>query len=85
MESGDPCSPCPQSARSRNTEQLSAPAIVHHRVLARQTTYLSESTRGEVCLLKERNGNLAGNDAEVGSVGNLKQLIEDALFLRREV
>lgn len=38
-----------------------------------------------MCLFKERNRNLAGDDAEVGSIRSLEELVEHALFLRGQI
>ena len=36
-------------------------------------------------LLEEWNGDFTSDDAEVGSIRGLEKLVEDALFLRREI
>ena len=41
--------------------------------------------RGELCFLEERDGHLAGDDAEVGGIRDLKELVEHPFLLGREV
>jgi hypothetical protein len=38
-----------------------------------------------MCLFKERHGNLASNNAQVGSIRRLEELVEDALFLGGQI
>ena len=38
-----------------------------------------------MCLLEERNGDLASDDAEVGGISGLEQLVKNALLLGRKV
>ena len=61
-ESGDPCSLYPQAARSKRR----VGTVSRHTFgisLDRKYTYLSKSSRGQMCLFKERNSNLASDDA----------------------
>lgn len=80
-ESEDPCSLCPQAARSTNTQYQSAAA----EATVSHVTYLSEGTGRKLRLLKKGNGNFAGDDAKVSGVCDLEELVEDAFFLLREV
>ena len=41
--------------------------------------------RGELCFLEERDGHLAGDDAKVGGIRGLKELVEHPFLLGREV
>lgn len=48
-------------------------------------TYQTESLRGEISLLEERHGNLAGNNTQVSRIRGLKELIVSPFLLGREV
>ena len=81
--SGDPCSLYPQFA-------ISAPAPISRVSLRKSyslaiSTYQAKCIGGKVSFLEEWDGDFAGDDAEVGSVSSLEELVEHALFLRREV
>ena len=41
--------------------------------------------RGELCFLEERDGHLAGDDAKVGGIRGLKELVAHPFLLGREV
>ena len=41
--------------------------------------------RGELCFLEERDGHLAGDDAEVCGIRDLKELVEHPFLFGREV
>ncbi len=61
-ESGDPCSLYLQAARSKRQVGI----VSRHTFgisLDAKYTYLSKSSRGQMGLFKERNSNLAGDDA----------------------
>ena len=47
--------------------------------------YQTEVFRGELCFLEERDGHLAGDDAEVGGIRDLKELVEHPFLFGREV
>lgn len=47
-------------------------------------TYQTERLRRKLCLLKEGHGDLAGNNAQVGGIGDLEELVEDAFLLGGE-
>lgn len=49
------------------------------------STYLTESIRWEASLREKGNGDFTGNDTKIGGIRSLKELIEDALFLGREI
>lgn len=48
-------------------------------------TYQTESLRSQLGLLKEGNGDLAGDDAEVGGIGGLEELVEGPFLFRGQV
>jgi hypothetical protein len=58
---------------------------LHQYIALGESTYQAEGIRRKVSLLKEWNGDFTGDDAEVGGIRCLEELVEDALFLRREV
>ena len=47
--------------------------------------YQTEVFRGELCFLEERDGHLAGDDAEVCGIRDLKELVEHPFLFGREV
>lgn len=69
MESGDPCSPCLQAAISRKQSVFIYQRNCHPSPRA---TYLAKGPGWKVCLLEEWNSNLAGNNAEIRSIGDLE-------------
>lgn len=80
--SEDPCSLYPQFA-------ISAPTISHIPLRGSCNlaifTYQTKGIWGKVSLLEEWDGDFASDDAEVGGVSSLEELVEHALFLWREV
>jgi hypothetical protein len=49
------------------------------------STYQAKDVRREMSLLEEWHGDFTSNDAEIGSIRSLEKLVENALFLRREI
>lgn len=60
-------------------------AIVCPRDQCPIATYQTKCIRRQFRLLEKRDGDLAGDDAEIGGVGCLEKLVKDALFLWREI
>jgi hypothetical protein len=52
---------------------------------SRNTTHQSECLRCKLGLLEERNSNLAGDDAEVGGISGLEELVKHPFLLGRQI
>lgn len=81
----DPCSLYLQAAISRGGSAPSS--FVHFQAWCSDLflTYLTQCSRWQMCFLKKWNSDFTGDDAEVGCVCSLEQLVKDALLLGGEI